>query len=265
MRAMLALALLLPPLLTACDDDSEAEGGGAPEPEAPPADPAPDPAATRQLMAEHFQKATEARQAIVGDDIDGARAAMQWLAENDTALEALPEDMRPRLAEMREKAGSFAEATTLTEAGESLARMLRTCGECHSGEGRGPSFETPPRPEGDTLPVQMQRHLWAAERMWEGLVTHEDTLFSAGGATLSDVTLHAEELPQGVLEPERIEALVDHVHGLGADAGEASDWDARAQIYGRLIATCATCHRALGVTAFARAGMQDPNTPTKQP
>ncbi len=263
---LLSLALPLSlSLVTGCDDepddaDVETPTDGVEEPEAPIA---PANAETQRLMAEHFIKANEARQALIGDDLDGARTAMAWLADNNPGGESLPDIVQGFLTQMRSNAGTFGDATTLTEASIAFAQTAQQCGECHAAVENGPSFTAPPMPEGDSLPAQMQRHAWAADRMWEGLITQDEALFERGTAILEEVNLGPEELPQGVLEPERVTALITHIQELGQEAESAEDWDTRANLYGRFIATCSTCHRAMGVGAFARQVMEEgTNEPT---
>jgi len=255
---LIAPALVLSLGLVGCEDETTPE----PEPEVtepsegdPAADQV-DPSPTGELMREHFLKVRETRQALIGDDMDAAKAAMAWLAENDPGLDALPEPLRPMLSAMQEKAAEFGEATTLSEASASFAGMLNTCGDCHAAVQGGPTFATPPLAEGNELPVQMTRHRWAIERMWEGIVSRDTEMYVAGAEVLADVQLRPEELPQGVLEPERIDAIITHVHEQGTEGVEAETWPERAENFGSLLATCATCHRAMGVGAFARNAIE---------
>lgn len=261
MRASTQL-VILSLLLSAfgCDDDDDAETPAEPIEEVStdddPANDQPEPGPTGDLMREHFLKVREARQALVGDDIEGARSAMAWLAANDPGFDAVPAALRPNLEAMREQAGAFGEATTLTEASMAFAGMLNYCGECHQHIEGGPEFAMPPGPDGDALQDQMQRHRWAIERMWEGIVSRNLETYTDGATVMNEVELRAAELPQGVLEPERVDAIITHVRELSAAAKESTDWEDRSENFGRLLATCATCHRALGVGAFARNAME---------
>jgi hypothetical protein len=106
----------------------------------------------------------------------------------------------------------------------------------------------------------MSRHRWAIERMWEGIVSRDVAIYVAGAEVLDDVRLVPEELPQGVVEPARLDAIIEHVHQEGAAAAASEEWPERTEHFGRLIATCATCHRAMGVGAFAR-GTIEADTP----
>lgn len=237
--------------IAGCDDEP-----GAPPPEADPrpaaepeADPSPAaegiPTPAGQLMRGHFVRAIDARQALIRADLDRARADMAWLAAHGEA-DTLPEALRPRLAAMQSEAARFADATTLTEAGTAFARTLVRCGECHAASDGGPAIATPPLPEGDTVASHMQRHQWAADRMFEGLVTADPERFLLGTEALTEVPLHADQLPGSQAQPpQRLQALTNHVHDLAEEAQEVSTEDQRAGLYGRYLATCGACHRLL--------------------
>ncbi|MCB9597886.1 MAG: hypothetical protein H6719_34540 [Sandaracinaceae bacterium] len=209
----------------------------------------PEPTAVGTVMRGHFSRAADARDALIRGDLPPAQADMRWLATHDGGG-ALPEDLRPLFDQMQTEAGHFAEATTLTEAGTALARTLTRCGACHTAGDTGPEIATPPMPEGETVAAHMQRHRWASERMWEGLVTDDAELYQAGAGALREATLFESEIDgaaQNPGPPERVEAIANLVHQLGDQAAAAPDDATRANVYGRLLATCATCHRLLEV------------------
>lgn len=238
-------------LLVACGEDEPVSPAEGPEPavesepESDPGDDVPEVTPLGDLMRGHFQRARDARDAMVRGDLDEARRHMSWLATHQRA-EDLPEDLRPLLTVMQTEAAQFAEAQTFTEAGTALARTLTSCGACHRTAQASPQIGTPPVPLGDDLAAHMRRHEWAAERMWAGLVTDDVETYVAGTLVLREASLHEAELPGSEEHPpERIAAITRHVHELGSNAETAEDWDERAAIYGRLLATCATCHRLL--------------------
>lgn len=253
MQPRLALSLCLVTVFAStagCDDPPPVDPTPS-EPAEPPvvdepeiAD-LPEPTPPQRLMHGHYRRASEAREALIRGDVEAARVEMQWLATHHEG-DALPENLQPRLTAMQTDAAAFAEATTLTEAGQALSRTLVRCGECHQASGGGFHVALPPIPEGDTVVAHMQRHRWSAERMWEGLVTADVEQFNAGTEALREVPLHEHALPASEEQPpERVSALATHVHELGAEARDAADWPARANLYGRYLATCAACHRLL--------------------
>jgi len=246
-RTRQALILLLVLLPLACDSDEERQ----PEPTDPASTPesatggperTPEEEAVGGLMRGHFAKAYEARVAIIAADFDAAKAAMRELTRQE-GEEGLPEELRPRLVPMREAARKFEDASTLVDAGLALANTLVHCGSCHAVAEKGPRFAVPPIPEGDTPKAHMQRHNWASDRMWEGLVTGAAEPFASAAEVLREDALfdHSDD---GY--PERIRALSRHVHAVGQSASEAETSEARAEVYGRFLATCAGCHRELG-------------------
>lgn len=260
---LLCLALSMFLVGTGCDDEpaptadpSEASPEDTTEPAREEAPEIPPPTPAQGLMHGHFRRATEAREALIRGDVETARTHMQWLATHQEG-DALSEALRPRLEAMQTDAAAFAEATTLTEAGQALARTSVRCGECHTASGGGFHAALPPLPEGETVTAHMERHRWAAERMWEGLVTADVDQFRAGTDALREAALHENELPSNPEQPpERVAAIASHVHQLGAEAAQAPDWAARAELYGRYLASCAACHRLL------EAGPAAPVEPT---
>jgi hypothetical protein len=87
----------------------------------------------------------------------------------------------------------------------------------------------------------MLRHQWAADRMWDALVAHNDDAWTAGADLLVDAPLFRDSK---VELPEDLVKLGNQVHDLGARARATPTWPARAQLYGEFLATCATCHLA---------------------
>jgi len=255
-RIGLSLCVMLGGFSLGCSDDSEAAAAAtaaaaaAETAEAAAAEAAAVEAAAveavRGAMGQHFAQAREARRAIIAGDIESAREAMRFLAANDLGG-TLPEALQPRFAAMQEAARAFGSAENLREAGTALATTLTRCGECHEAAGRGPSFEAPTMPAGDDVRTHMQRHRWGAERMWEGLVLRSAETFERGAQALDEEPLRGNQLPAGEVGAERIDALAAHAHQVAGEAAEASTDPARAQAYGNLLATCASCHRALNV------------------
>ena len=214
------------------------------------------PSPVGEVMRMHFERAANSRDAIVRGDLDSARIDMNWLATHHGG-DTLPEHLRPLFAQMQTEAGHFAEATTLTEAATALARTLTRCGGCHRVSHGGPDIAIPPLPEGDSVPAHMQRHRWAADRMWEGLVKDDADVYRTGAGALREGSLFEAELEgrANTQAPrERVRAIANLVHELGTEAAGAETATDRADIYGRLLATCATCHRMLGVGDTVAAG-----------
>src|SRR5262245_53079650 len=77
-----------------------------------------------------------------------------------------------------------------------LANTAAVCGQCHAAAGSGPSFPEADDADAelglsDTLGDRMERHAWAANRMWEGLIAPSDSAWRAGSAELASVPQRA--------------------------------------------------------------------------
>ena len=196
----------------------------------------PPPEDLAEHMQGHFDMATAIRNAVIAGNLPLAKRAGTLLAQHSD--DSLPESWQPSVARMKEAATDAKDAPDLQAAGAAAARLGRACGSCHAALGQGPEFVFDAAPiEGKPVLSRMLRHQWAAERMWEGLITPEPQLFAVGARTISGAPIWEEEaLPQDIAEME------PQVRELGQQAVAASSDSARVEAYGRLLATCAGCH-----------------------
>lgn len=217
----------------------------------PPAAPAARAPATCPLKdAEPHLK--QAQDAIVRKDLDGLRRELDWLDARTERL-ALPADLKLPSGEERLVAAGESEAEQAEGAAAWLGRFATTCGECHQLSHAGP---TPP----EAAPMQandagivshMQRHRWALDRMWEGLVTPSNALWTSGVTALVDHPIDASTLAVREDQPSIPANLDAWIHSTGAEALLSTDLRQRGQVYGGLLATCAECHAS-------SAGAPDP-------
>jgi hypothetical protein len=91
----------------------------------------------------------------------------------------------------------------------------------------------------------MRRHLWAADRLWEGLIGPSDERWRVGAQVLRDAALYTDALTQDVAKYEQVTKLAWTVHEIGARADITRDRHARSELYGQLLGTCARCHEIL--------------------
>jgi mono/diheme cytochrome c family protein len=195
------------------------------------------------FMAEHFAVATWARDSVINGNLDALRRPVRALAEYRYTTVA-PGGWLPQIAKLQEAARLTADARTLDLAATGVATMARICGDCHREHGGGPTFvgshREAERPSSDSLGNRMYRHMWAADRMWEGLTGPSDESWHDGAAALAQ----APEKPPRADPPlpPKFAAALQQVRELGQRAGEAETMEERANVYALFLATCAGCH-----------------------
>ena len=219
--------------------------GGGSEPEPEPKETEAPTETVSDHMKEHFSQVKGAQEAVIRGDLEGVKTSTQWMAEHQAA-EGLPEGWEPFVTEMKNAAKAAGAASDLDAASAAVATMAKACGACHQATGTKPVFtiSSPPPEDTGTVP-HMVGHMWAADRMWEGLITPSDESWNNGVGVLAGAPLHGKDLT-GDEQKDDIDTLAVQVHELATKGGEASELDARADVYGKFLATCAKCHQGLG-------------------
>lgn len=240
-RVSVPLRLLL--VLVAC----------APDPSPPPRDiapvAAPAPVEVDELppvdprMAEHYRDAVAIKEAVISGELHDARAPARRL---QASVDAYPATWRPFVAANSANAAVMLTAKDRRVAGAAAAGLARTCGDCHAAMGVGPSFPAPhdmPASAAHDPRQHMQRHQWAADRMWEALIDRSEYAWMAGAAAMAVPPMAQADITRDVELTDDVAALGERVHELGAQAATTVGWDARAGLYGEFLATCAGCHK----------------------
>lgn len=234
----------------ACGDEESSSAGPAapapavePTPSSQPGDgPRSDTPLPEQMEA-HFVEATSARDAIIRGDADAARAAFATLAEIPPTA-SYPPSWSPQLAPFRAAAARASHASDLDALALEMGRLTNTCADCHRAVGAELQLDESTTPPSAADPAtHMQRHQWAAARMWEGLMAPADDRYTAGAGALVEAPLEPSNIAENQTVPAEVAALAERVHMLGRNASAASDPTQRAQFYGELLATCASCHQ----------------------
>jgi mono/diheme cytochrome c family protein len=247
--AMLALFIACAPSEPAPPaPPSSAHSSGAEQANAAPSTAASKPAEETEdlssYMVEHFVIVTYARDAVIAGKVTEMRRALGALADYKYE-HVTPGDWQPWIAKLQAAARPAKTAKTLLEASQAIANTAAVCGECHVAGGSGPNFPTADGPEPDsglsnTLSERMERHAWAADRMWEGLIAPSDEAWHEGVSELSTLPSKAPA-DQPTLSPEFAREL-RAVRALGAEARNTHDSSGRAALYARVLTTCAGCH-----------------------
>lgn len=150
-----------------------------------------------------------------------------------------------RVTVVRDRVSALAGAPSIEEGCRRAARLAGACARCHVATSAMPEFAHPPVLPQDrpTVESRMARHMWAVERIREGVLGGDDASWRAGLDVLAGASL-----PAPATEADRV-ALARRVRELTAPArsgGKASTLDDRARMYGEILVTCAGCHTADG-------------------
>lgn len=196
---------------------------------------------TRAWMRTHFVEGIGIRDALVRGELEEARAGLRRLSLDPGPPEA-PPSWAPRIVELRASAREAARATDLPLTARAFARLATDCAGCHEAADANIELETLESPEARDPPGMMQRHQWATERMWEGLVVPDADRFRDGATVLADSPLHPLELVVGSSPPVEVVRLAEQTRLIAGRAARAQLPSSRASHYGQLLSTCAACH-----------------------
>ncbi len=198
-------------------------------------------------MHEHLTRIGTIKSAIVAGRLEDLQEPATWLAEHETVA-GLPARFSSYVAQMRNYAREAAAAEELSTAAVSVSKMAKACGNCHVANDINLEFGYDQRPRDDLQDIvsHMQRHQWAADRMWEGLIGPSDAAWSRGADILIDAPLHASDVSTTADDLAEINKLAHRIHALGGIGTQTMTPDARSQLYGELLGLCASCHTLLG-------------------
>ena len=136
-------------------------------------------------------------------------------------------------------------ADSLEAAAEATSQMGLACGSCHTASGVTVEFDAVDRPpDKEKAKPHMQRHQWAADRMWEGLIGPSGVAFSRGANLLFESPVKPEVLAKHGGGDAAV-GMSRRIHQLAANATTVSDPEGQAEIYAEFIANCGACHAEL--------------------
>lgn len=241
-RPMRELVLLL---AAAAGCGRAARGDSDPPPPAPPAPVrAENPAMVRFHMQQHFGDLREVERLLVSGKLDVAktRAFLLTKPAKDPGLAPWSTE----LGRVVEAARRLVAAPDLTTACHREAEVALACAECHARTQQRVMFPEPPPVPADepTERTRMARHQWATDRLWEGLVSG-----SVGPWRQGLDVLAATPLPYtpGTLAPKYARQLQAAASkGIAQLEDQRETLASRAQLYGDMLVTCASCHATLG-------------------
>lgn len=205
------------------------------------ADVPPPGSSTSRLMQAHFTDALLIRKAVIAGTPEQAARPADALAKADI-LGDVPVSWRPFVERMQQLAGRINDSTNAAQAAAATADLGVTCGACHLQRGGPKASNAPAPPESTALVARMQRHVWATERLWEGLTVPSNEAWSAGAKALSTAPFPAQLLKDGGVHSR---SAANDFAKLVVKAPTKKTVEERAALYAELLVTCGGCHRAI--------------------
>ena len=178
-----------------------------------------------------------------------ARSALvRASVEADSIVQLHDPDALPVWAPYLEAVSGAARQIELTgdivTAARTTAALGQACARCHQATSAHIVFASVPEPIDDKTVPKMLGHQWSAARMWEGLIGPSEERWREGAQALTGMPL--ELVAAGPRESGTwIADDVPQIRLYASRALEAKDLDARTQIFGMVLATCAHCHAVI--------------------
>jgi cytochrome c553 len=198
-------------------------------------------------MHEQLARISIIKSAIVAGRLTDVREPATWLADHEI-VPGLPADFEPFIAQLRTYARHLIEAQNLESAAIAVSRMARTCGNCHVANDVELEFgyDRAPRSDLEDIVTHMQRHQWAVDRLWDGIIGPSERAWNRGADMLIDVPLEAEDVTTVTAHFKQVSDLAGRIHELGRIGSETTAPDARSDLYAEVLGLCADCHVMLG-------------------
>lgn len=197
------------------------------------------------FMENHYTEAMFSHDALIQGDLEMLRTRLAKLAEQELPASA-PKSWKPHHDRLIKAASRATRVATLKDAASVMADVGEACGACHKALGVRQMYYWPAEPTGgDKLAKAMRTHQWATERLWEGVTGPFEEAWGRGAEALSDVRVFEKEKEKVKSSLLKLEA---ELRDLGLQAKATTGLHYRAELYGRLLVTCAKCHREAGIT-----------------
>lgn len=199
---------------------------------------------TVKHMHEHQDAMKAIQGAIIAGSLDGTREPGTWLLEHEEPA-GLPAAGTEFVAAVRSAAADLLNADGLESAAEAASQMGLACGACHTASNVTVEFDEVDRPsDKEKERPHMQRHQWAADRMWEGLIGPDAVAFSRGANLLFESPVKPDVLAKHGGGDAAV-GMSRRIHQLAANATTVSEPGERAEVFAEFIANCGSCHAEL--------------------
>lgn len=198
-------------------------------------------------MHEHLARISTIKSAVIAGKLEDVRGPANWLAEHGT-VPGLPGDFEPYIDLMRQYARELAATEELSSAARAVSNMAKNCGNCHQANEVDLQFgyDQLPREDIEDVVTHMQRHQWATDRMWDGLIGPSDGAWNRGVDMLIDVPLLPSDVTTESDRFTEIGEIARRIHALASMGSDARSPDSRSELYGEVLGLCARCHTLLG-------------------
>jgi cytochrome c553 len=240
--------LLLAPLTLGACGKKDAEKPVEPKVEAKVEDAAKTPATApttdaglKAHMKEHFEAIRQIERAIVVGDSETAKQQATWLAEH--AAQGEIAEYADEIKAVQDAAKAVAESDSMETMASGAAKLAGLCGHCHLVTTSIASFEWTEAPkESGEAKERMQRHLWAMDRLWEGLVGPSEMSWQEGTKVLLAKPFPVDALPVDDKAAPAAKAQLEKIPALAKKASTAVEIADRTKVYAELLGTCSSCH-----------------------
>jgi len=193
-------------------------------------------------MHKHYDAVKAIQAAVISGALDDTREPAQWLVQHEMPG-SLPSGGEAYVQAMRTAANAVLDAEDIAAAATATSQLGLACGSCHMANDAALEFEYADRPSEDgEISPHMQRHQWAADRMWEGLIGPSDYAWNSGGNLLFESPLRDIDHDG---EDAEWQGMERRIHQLAANATMARGVEKQAEIYAEFLANCAACHQQL--------------------
>jgi cytochrome c553 len=198
-------------------------------------------------MHRNLSRTVDIQTGVVQGDLDRAKNAASWILAREDQM-VFPPGAESYQEEMLAFATSISEAEDLRFVAAQTGQLAAACGSCHQAVGGGPNFVVGgSQPNGNSQEAQMVRHLWAADRMWEGLVGPSEESWMAGARAMAETQPAMARVFRASTHSNSSEGFLKNINLLATEALNAYELGQRAEVYGRLLDTCNRCHTPAGI------------------
>lgn len=144
---------------------------------------------------------------------------------------------------VRDRAAALATARSGDDACRRAAQLANACAGCHVESGANAEFRSPGQapPDRPTIEARMARHLWATDRLWEGIVGGADDAWRAGLDVLATTPLQAPELSS---EQRAFGRKLQQLAGQARLRQRTETAQDRVRSHGEILMACSGCHAA---------------------